>query len=58
MARKTAEQVLADEMQKLKDMGVTVSTSRGWSIDTGGQRVVDVLADAARTAGIYEEEIN
>lgn len=55
MARKTAAQVLADEMQKMKDMGVTISTTRS---DHGGdgKRVVDVLADAAREAGIYEEE--
>ncbi|WP_166785552.1 hypothetical protein [Cryobacterium cryoconiti] len=52
MARRTAEQELAHQMQKMKDMGVTISVSEApgpWA---------KAIADAAKEADIYEEKSN
>jgi len=57
MARRSPQQELEYQMQKMKDMGVTISVSRGVyprpEID-----VTDTLAEAAKAAGIYEEKSN
>ena len=57
-ARRTAEQELAHQMEKLKAMGVTISTRRAPGVPDSAPRVVDVIADAAKAAGIYEQEDN
>ena len=44
-------------MQKMKDMGVTISVSRGFG-ESDVHDVTDTLADAAKAAGIYEEKSN
>ena len=49
MARRTRQQELEHQMQKMKDMGVTISVSQApgpWAT---------TIADAAKTAGIFEE---
>jgi hypothetical protein len=51
--RLTPEQRTAREMQKLKDMGITISTSPAPGVPTDGSRVVDIIGDAAKHAGIY-----
>ncbi|MCU1408486.1 MAG: hypothetical protein JWM23_566 [Microbacteriaceae bacterium] len=57
MARRTPAQELAHQMQKLKDMGVTISVRQA---PTGApeSRPTGILADAAKAAGIYEEKSN
>ncbi|WP_158252576.1 hypothetical protein [Cryobacterium sp. Y57] len=50
MARRTPQQELEHQMQKMKDMGVTISVSPApgeWA---------KTIAEAAKTAGIYEEK--
>lgn len=49
MARRTPQQELDYQMQKMKDMGVTISVSPApgpWA---------STIAEAAKTAGIFEE---
>jgi hypothetical protein len=55
MPRRTPEQELAHQMQKLKDMGVTISVRQS-PIGEPELRPTGILAEAARAAGIYEEE--
>ena len=57
MAKRTPQQELAHQMQKMKDMGVTISVSRGFG-ESDVHDVTDTLADAAKAAGIYEEKSN
>ncbi|GAA2577749.1 hypothetical protein [Microbacterium binotii] len=52
MVRRTAEQELDHQMQKLKDMGVTVSVSLAPGVPGGKDRPAGVLAEAARRNGI------
>jgi len=50
MARRTPRQELDHQMQKMKDMGVTISVSPApgpWA---------NAIAEAAKTAGILEEK--
>ena len=52
MAKRTAQQELEHQMQKMKDMGVTISVSPApgpWAA---------AIAEAAKTAGIFEEKSN
>ena len=49
MARRTPQQELEHQMQKMKDMGVTISVSPSPGPWAG------TIAEAAKTAGIYEE---
>ena len=52
MAKRTAQQELEHQIQKMKDMGVTISTSENpgpWAA---------AIADAAKSAGIHEEKSN
>jgi hypothetical protein len=52
MAKRTARQELDDQMQKLKEMGVTVSVSLAPGVPNGQERPAGVLAEAARRSGI------
>lgn len=58
MAKRTPEEEVAHQMQKMKDMGVTISTSPPPGVwpESQPRRVADVIADAAKEAGIYEEK--
>ncbi|CAN5422073.1 hypothetical protein BH09ACT9_BH09ACT9_00330 [soil metagenome] len=51
----TSEQELAQGIAKLKAMGVTISTSRAPGVPDDTPRAVDVIAAAAKDAGIYYE---
>ena len=57
MARRTPQQELAHQMQKMKDMGVTISVKRG-SDDSKDHAWTDAIAAGAKAAGIYEEKSN
>lgn len=54
MARRTPEQTLAHEMQKLKDMGVTIRVIPS-AVPTEFTPLAHTLAEAATAAGINEE---
>ena len=58
MSRRTPEQIMAAEMQKLKDMGITISTSSARSAAFEPQRPTSIIAKAAKEAGIYYEQEN
>ena len=57
MARRTAQQEIDHQMQKMKAMGVTISVKRG-SDDSKDHAWTDAIADGAKAAGIYEEKGN
>ena len=57
MARRTPQEDPEHQMQKMKDMGVTISVNRGFG-ESDVHAVTDTLADAANAAGIYEEKSN
>jgi hypothetical protein len=56
MARRTPEQEVAHQMQKLKDMSVTISVRPALGAPAEPARPVHIIAEAAKTAGIYEEK--
>ena len=58
MARRTAQQELEHQMQKMKDMGVTISVSPAFGVPADPNRPFALIADAAQAAGIYEEKSN
>lgn len=58
MAKRTPQQEVEFQMQKLKDMGVTISTVPARNAPDTPNRVVHIIADAAKAAGIYEEKSN
>lgn len=60
MPRRTAEQELAYQMQKMKDMGVTVSVqpTHARTAPINSDHPMAIMAEAAKAAGIYEEKSN
>lgn len=58
MARRTAQQELDHQIQKLKDMGVTISVIPALAVPRPEFDVTATIAAAAKAAGIYEEESN
>lgn len=56
--RRTPAEEVAFQMEKMKAMGVTISTRRAPGVPDPTPRAVDIITDAARTAGIYEEKSN
>lgn len=54
MTKRTPEQEIAHQRQKMKDLGVTVSIKFASGVQTTGARPFQVIAEAARAAGIYE----
>ena len=58
MARRRPQQELEHQMQKMKDMGVTISYTPASGIPADPNRPFALIADAAQAAGIYEETSN
>ncbi|WP_166790326.1 hypothetical protein [Cryobacterium sp. Hh11] len=58
MARRTPQQELEHQMQKMKNMGVTISVSPALGIPRPEFDVAATIAAAAKSAGIYEESSN
>ena len=56
MARRTPQQELEHQMQKMKDMGVTISVSPAFGAPRPEFDVTATLTEAAQAAGIYEEK--
>jgi len=56
MPKRTPQQELEYQMQKLKDMGVTISVSPSHAAPESPRRVVHIIEDAAKAAGIYESK--
>ena len=57
MAHRTPAQELAHQMQKMKDMGVTISVSPAFGrTEHDPSNPTDIIAEAAKAAGIYEEK--
>lgn len=55
MARRTAQQQLEHQIQKMKDMGVTISYTPASGVPADPNRPFAIIADAAKDAGIYHE---
>ena len=58
MARRTPQQELDYQMQKMKDMGVTIIYTPASGVPADPNRSFALIADAAQAAGIYEEKSN
>ena len=56
MAKRTARQELEFQMQKMRDMGITVTALPAPGIPSEPERVVHIIAEAAKVAGIYYEK--
>lgn len=55
MARRTPEQELENQMNKMADMGITITTRPAPGADHVSP-VIQKITDAAKAAGIYEED--
>lgn len=53
MAKKTAQEALDNQMQKMKKMGITISVNSYSEENAEGSPAV-LIADSAKRAGIYE----
>lgn len=58
MARRTPEQELAHQMQKMKDAGMTVSVTPAPGAPNDDTRPSSIIAEAAKAAGNYYEREN
>ena len=56
MAKRTAQQELEFQMQKMRDMGVTITALPASGVPSEPERVIHVIAEAAKAAGIYYEK--
>ncbi|MFL0711646.1 MAG: hypothetical protein ACJLS2_02385 [Microcella pacifica] len=55
MTKRTPVQEMAHQMQKLKDMGVTISVTQAPGVLSSHPRPWQIIAQAAQEAGIYEQ---